>query len=876
MKHTPLPEPGSQAEVVDRSLSSGSRPRPQAASTQLVPSIEESTSQLRRMLDLARDAGANRGLYGTLPLLALPMLYACGGGGSGPVVTPNDSPMAAGDNAIEVDEGATYVLTVTDLSATDPDMDDGPDALTWQVATDTENGHLALTTDPESPVTSFTQAQVAVGEVIYVHDGGETTADSFAVQVEDDGRPALRDDPVTVDVAVSPVNDPAMTSGDLAISVDQGASSTLNPADIAAVDPDDGAENLTWRVTTNAGNGHLALSSAPATAITSFTQAQVAAADVIYVHDGGQTTADSFTVQVEDDGTPALAAPAVTVAVSVSPTVPDNQSPTAAGDLAIEVDEGATYVLTVADLSATDPDDVAGNLTWRVTTDAGNGHLALSSAPATAITSFTQAQVEAGDVIYVHDGGQTTADSFTVQVEDDGTPALAAPAVTVAVSVSPTVPDNQSPTAAGDLAIEVDEGATYVLTVADLSATDPDDVAGNLTWRVTTDAGNGHLALSSAPATAITSFTQAQVAAGDVIYVHDGGQTTADSFTVQVEDDGTPALAAPAVTVAVSVSETEVPDQPPGLTSLSGPGTVAPDAAAGDDIGTLSATDPDPGDGMPSFAIVSVAGEDGSTVIATHPFTVANGVLEIAAGAAASELAELANNARFTVTVRAADADDASLFTDTDIELFVIVEQMGTDGADTTLDGADNQADALRGLAGNDVLDGMGGPDILDGGRGDDMLTGGAGADVFVYRFDSSGGGLPSDWEVGGLQTPNADGFDQVLDFNTDEGDRLLFIDENTGASRIDSLAEFKAAFDLAVNPNLAAPLLDFATEAEFIRIAFGAPDQSSVVVSGNHVLELFTAVQIPPNLYNDLTGQFNDVDAFIAALGGDDALQFG
>ena len=873
MKYTPLPKPGSQAAVVDRSLGSGSRPRPQADSTQLVPSIEDSTSQLRRMLDLARDAGANRGLYGTLPLLALPLLYACGGGGSGPVVAPNDNPMAAGDNAIEVDEGAAYVLTVTDLSATDPDSDDGPDELTWRVTTDTANGHVALTSDPGSAVTNFTQSQVAGGEVIYVHDGGETTADSFAVQVEDDGRPALKDDPVTVDVAVSPVNDPAMTSGDLAISVDQGASRTLNTADIAAVDPDDSADNLTWRVTTDAGNGYLALSSAPATAITSFTQAQVAAGDVIYVHDGGQTTADSFTVQVEDDGTPALTAPAVTVAVSVSPTVPDNQSPTAAGDLAIEVDEGASYVLTVADLSATDPDDVAENLTWRVTTDAGNGHLALSAAPATAITSFTQAQVAAGDVIYVHDGGQTTPDSFTVQVEDDGTPALTAPAVTVAVSVSPTVPDNQSPTAAGDLAIEVDEGASYVLTVADLSATDQDDVAENLTWRVTTDAGNGHLALSAAPATAITWFTQAQVAAGDVIYVHDGGQTTADSFTVQVEDDGTPALTAPAVTVAVSVLDE--PDQPPGPASLAGPGTVAPDAASGDDIGTLSATDPDPGDGMPSFTIVSVAGEDGSTVITTHPFAVANGVLEIATGATANELAELANNARFTVTVRAADADDASLFTDTDFELFVIAEQIGTDGADT-LDGADNQADALRGLARNDILDGMGGPDILDGGRGDDTLTGGAGADVFVYRFDSSGGGLPSVWEVGDLQTPNADGFDQVLDFNTDEGDRLLFIDENTSASRIDSLAEFKAAFDLAANPNLAAPLLDFATGAEFIRIAFGAPDESSGDVSGDHVLELFTAVQIPTDLYDDLTGQFNDVDAFIAALGGDDALQFG
>ncbi len=46
--------------------------------------------------------------------------------------------------------------------------------------------------------------------------------------------------------------------------------------------------------------------------------------------------------------------------------------------------------------------------------------MALSSAPSVAITSFTQSEVDSGSVIYVHDGGQSTSDSFAFTC-DDGT-----------------------------------------------------------------------------------------------------------------------------------------------------------------------------------------------------------------------------------------------------------------------------------------------------------------------------------------------------------------------------------------------------------------------------------------------------------------------
>jgi len=175
----------------------------------------------------------------------------------------------------------------------------------------------------------------------------------------------------------------------------------------------------------------------------------------------------------------------------------------------------------------------------------------------------------------------------------------------------------------------------------------------------------------------------------------------------------------------------------------------------------------------------------------------------------------------------------------------------------------------LLGFAGNDVLNGGGGADILDGGTDDDQLTGGTGADVFVYRFDSSEGGLPSAWD-------GVDGSDRILDYSPTQGDKIRFMDQNTGAGKIDTLAEFEAALDLSQNPNLATRQDpgSSAVGREFIEITFGDLDEPRGSVSGDHILSVYTSVST--SLYNAGTGQFNDVDAFIEALGGADALLFG
>ena len=95
-----------------------------------------------------------------------------------------------------------------------------------------------------------------------------------------------------------------------------------------------------------------------------------------------------------------------------------NVPPRLAGDLDITVKRGRSVIITTEDITAVDPDDSADHLTYTVT-NPRNGFISLSAQAGTPIANFTQADIEAGRVLFVHDGGDSTTASFDVVVEDD-------------------------------------------------------------------------------------------------------------------------------------------------------------------------------------------------------------------------------------------------------------------------------------------------------------------------------------------------------------------------------------------------------------------------------------------------------------------------
>jgi cytoskeletal protein CcmA (bactofilin family) len=110
-----------------------------------------------------------------------------------------------------------------------------------------------------------------------------------------------------------------------------------------------------------------------------------------------------------------------------------NVPPSIGGDLDLAVEKGRSVRITAQDLTALDPDDDAKNLTFSVA-KARSGFVALAAAPRTPVSSFSQADLEAGRVLFTHDGSSAGNAGFEIVVADrKGATSGAAQTVNVAV-----------------------------------------------------------------------------------------------------------------------------------------------------------------------------------------------------------------------------------------------------------------------------------------------------------------------------------------------------------------------------------------------------------------------------------------------------------
>ena len=392
----------------------------------------------------------------------------------------NDPPVGAAES-YTVNEGGT--LTVAKAGGVlSNDSDAENDSLMAVLVSGVSHGTLTLNAD---------------GSFTYVHDGSETTSDSFSYKPNDrtaDGNV------VTVGITINPVNDAPVAEPD-AYSVDEGGTLTVAKAS-GVLNNDSDAENdpLSAILVSGVSNGTLSLN-----ADGSFT----------YVHDGSETTSDSFSYK-PFDGTDY--GNVVTVSITINPV---NDAPVGEPDT-YSVDEGGTLTVSPAGgLLLNDSDAENDSLSVMPVGNASNGTLTLR---------------EDGSFTYKHDGSETTSDSFSYK-PFDGTDY--GDVVTVNITINPV---NDAPVGEPD-DYSVDEGGT--LTVAKASgvlSNDSDAENDPLSAILVSGVSNGTLTLSDD---------------GSFTYVHDGSETTSDSFSYK-PNDGT----ADGAVVTVGITVNPVNDAP--------------------------------------------------------------------------------------------------------------------------------------------------------------------------------------------------------------------------------------------------------------------------------------------------------------------------
>ncbi len=415
-------------------------------------------------------------------------------------VTPvNDPPVVVDDTYGPVAEGAVLNVNTATGVLVSNDTDAEGDTLSAVVVTPPTHGALTLNTD---------------GSFSYTHNGDHVATDSFTYKANDGAADSATTATVTINVTL--VDDAPVAVDDGYGLSGPGASINMDAAGgVLFNDSDEEGDNMTANLVT----GPTHSSAFNLNADGSFT----------YTHDDGATTVDTFTYNVTANGKTSNTA-TVTIAV--------NQPPGVVADT-YAVDEGGNLNLdAAAGVESNDPADADGDPTTVV----------LGAGPAHASAFTLNAD---GSFDYTHDGGEDTTDSFTYR-RNDGS--QNGPLGTVTINITGI---NDAPVAVADTYGPVNEGSTLTLTTRntgvlgnDSDADDPTTFTAVLVQDVT----NGTLTLNPD---------------GSFVYVHDGSETTSDSFTYKPNDG-----AADGNTVTVDISVTAVNDAPtavndPSVTPLS-------------------------------------------------------------------------------------------------------------------------------------------------------------------------------------------------------------------------------------------------------------------------------------------------------------------
>ena len=213
--------------------------------------------------------------------------------------------------------------------------------------------------------------------------------------------------------------------------------------------------------------------------------------NVTYLHNGSNTTSDSFAYTIKD--TNGLVSAAATVSVTVTPAT--NQAPVAVSDTASVVAGGSVNVAVLSNDT-----DVEGNIDVTsvvIVTQPANGTVGVNT--------------QTGVVNYVHNGGLSTSDSFTYTFRDTQGAVSNSGTVSITILRRPVANDD-------------------VLTVQR-----GDDGTLNVIANDTAPSGT----VAPASVTIVTQPTRGTVTAlgnGQISYQHDGTATTTDQFTYTITD----------------------------------------------------------------------------------------------------------------------------------------------------------------------------------------------------------------------------------------------------------------------------------------------------------------------------------------------------
>lgn len=310
-----------------------------------------------------------------------------------------------------------------------------------------------------------------------------------------------------------------------ALVVDEGGIGVIDDLVLFSNDADTSADNILYISTSLPLNGELSVDGVR-NAIT-FTQAQVTAGLVRYIHSGTETTVDQLEFRLADDN---HSTNRFMLDININPI---NDAPQfTSSPIKTTLLEGGAYPFSSANIIVQDTDNERSDFRYHHSNNLASGYIEVNGIKLGPGNTFTQAQLDSGSVAYQHDGSEQSPADIQLIVSDGESESETAAVISFdfrKVNDAPELSIAASPVGAS-------EGQRIVLNSAYFYVVDPDDEINNLLYRYTSELQAGTLLLNDIPLAPGSTFTHQQLLAGALDYQHDGSELHDETIAFEVTD----------------------------------------------------------------------------------------------------------------------------------------------------------------------------------------------------------------------------------------------------------------------------------------------------------------------------------------------------
>ncbi|XP_077598282.1 FRAS1-related extracellular matrix protein 1a [Stigmatopora nigra] len=426
-----------------------------------------------------------------------------------------------------VQEGKRKYLDESLLNATDLDVP--RNVLHFHVVKLPQHGFIIRHNgDMESSVVDFTMAELRNGQAVaYAHDDSENLEDSFTVELTD-GRHKIQK---RVTVEVLPLNDekPHLIRNN-GLEVEPGETRLITSVSLLAQDYDTPTSQVLYKFKSFPTQGLLQFKHfqkwLPLGLEENCTQEMVDMNHVRYVHrhPSDTTTQDFFVFYLHDGQNQSpLQQFNISIKNGENGTLSVFVSP-------VSVDRGGRVTLTTDVIFARDGGHRPQDIVFVVSTPVANGYLENTKHPGVSISTFSQMDIAANHVAYVHDK-RANAALETIHFDVSNNKKRQTGILEVTVLMVDRIPPSLH-----NKGLAIPQGHAMILSPDCLAMTDPDTPQSSLVFILLHPPQHGDLLLDKNVLIAASNFTQLHIEELKVTYKHDGKKSQIDRFEFSATD----------------------------------------------------------------------------------------------------------------------------------------------------------------------------------------------------------------------------------------------------------------------------------------------------------------------------------------------------